>query len=92
MKQVFDFDQEWINSSGVKKRLFELTEIEFGIADPNPIGSRFTLMESPAKEIRRDQIGYGNIAVFSTYKSGVAWCAKTYKSMLSQARKEGLIK
>lgn len=88
---LFDFDQDWVNREGRRLKIYQMTLLEFGQIDPNPIGNRYTLQSGcPAMDVRRAEVGYGNPASFTTYPAGQNWLAKVYKKMINQAKKEGL--
>lgn len=86
----FNFDQVWIDSTGVKKRLYELTQEEFSGIETAGCFPKYTLVNTSAgAEILRATEQH---PWFNSYKSACNWIAKTYKAMLAEAKRKGLIK
>jgi hypothetical protein len=84
----FDFDSIWVNRAGTKRRLHELTQEEFAGIELPGIMPKYTLINSCAgAEILRDTVKF---PWFNSYNSARSWIEKTYKSMIAQAKREGL--
>lgn len=89
----FNFDQDWVNSEGQRLKIYQMTPVQYGQVDPNPMGIRFALIDGcPAIDVRRLEVGFGRPASFTTYQAGQRWLEITYKKMLNQAKRRGLIK